>query len=120
MSFDSTPLQVGKIVSVKTTYNKQPTTSIYVKEATNPSQGVYDALEKFNKTHPLEIPYQHPKVKASDSAVVTLIKSQMKLRDIIFTDAVLEEITFSKTPLTKSPIWWMNRDVVTVHEWRWF
>ena len=99
ITFSNTTLQPNTAVLVQATYEKKAT-PIYVQEATNPSQGVYDALASFDQNSPIEIPYQNnPKASASDPKVVKSIKSQMKLKDIIFTEVVLKKITFSNTPL---------------------
>ena len=53
ITFSKTYLQLNKAVEVQATYGKKPT-PIYVKELV---QTVDNALAEFNKTHPLEIPY---------------------------------------------------------------
>ena len=103
ITFSSTILQPNTAVQVQATYNKKAT-SIYVKEAEkakDPDQVIYDALKEFNYKNPIVIPYNktNPTAPASNPAVTTAIKSQMKKRDPIFTDQVLAEITFSKTAL---------------------
>ena len=100
ISFSKTPLQPGTATKITATYKKKPT-AIYVREAANPAQGVYEALAKFDTTTPIAIAYNHktPTALASNPKVTTAIKSQMKKRDPIFTDPVLAEITFSKTAL---------------------
>ena len=97
ITFSKTALQPGTAVEVQATYKEQATT-IYVKETKNL---IYEALAKFDTTTPIAIAYNHktPTALASNPAVTTAIKSQMKKRDPIFTDPVLAEITFSKTPL---------------------
>ena len=103
ITFSSTILQPNTAVQVQATYNKKAT-SIYVKEAEkakDPDQVIYDALKEFNYKNPIVISYNktNPTAPASNPAVTTAIKSQMKKRDPIFTDQVLAEITFSKTAL---------------------
>ena len=100
ITFSKTALQPGTAVEIKATYKKKPT-AIYVREAANPAQGVYKALATFDQKHPIVILFneKNPTALASNPAVTTAIKSQMKKRDPIFTDPVLAEITFSKTPL---------------------
>ena len=100
ITFSKTALQPGTAVEVQATYKEQATT-IYVREAANPAQGVYKALATFDQKHPIVILFNEktPTALASNPAVTTAIKSQMKKRDPIFTDPVLAEITFSKTPL---------------------
>ena len=100
ITFSKTALQPGTAVEVQATYKEQAT-PIYVKEAANPAQGVYKALATFDQKHPIVILFNEktPTALASNPAVTTAIKSQMKKRDPIFTDPVLAEITFSKTPL---------------------
>ena len=53
ITYSKTYLQLNKVVEVQATYGKKPT-PIYVKELV---QTVDNALAEFNKTHPLEIPY---------------------------------------------------------------
>ena len=63
---------------------------------------IYDALNKFTKTSPLEIPYQTktPTAKVSDSAITKAVKELMKAKvPAIFTDTVLGKIKFDDTPL---------------------
>ena len=100
ITFSKTPLQPGTAVEIQAIYKKKPT-AIYVQEAANPAQGVYKALAKLDQKHPIVILFneKNPTALASNPAVTTAIKSQMKKRDPIFTDPVLAEITFSKTPL---------------------
>ena len=100
ITFSKTALQPGTAVEVQATYKEQAT-PIYVREAANPAQGVYKALATFDQKHPIVILFneKNPTALASNPAVTNAIKSQMKKRDHIFTDPVLAEITFSKTPL---------------------
>ena len=100
ITFSNTALQVNRAVQVVATYNEKATT-IYVKEPKNPGQGIYDALEKFNQTNPIEIPYNtaNPTAPASDPKVTKAIKDQLKSKNPIFTDPVVAGITFSNTAL---------------------
>ena len=100
ITFSNTSLQVNTAVPVQATYNKKAT-PIYVKEAKNPDQGVYDALASFDQNSSIEIPYNqaNPQAPASDAVVAPKIKTAMKSRNPIFTGAVLKKITFSNTPL---------------------
>ena len=106
IKFDETLLKVGEVVAVKATYNddQEKAVTIYIKEPENFDQGVYDALASFVQNNPIEIPYnqKNPTAPASNPAVTTAIKSQMKKKDPIFTDPVLAEITFSNTPLQEN------------------
>ena len=100
IKFDDTPLKVGEVVAVKATYNndQEKAVTIYVKEAKNLDQGVYDALASFDQKHPLEIPYnqKNPKAPASDPAITGSIQAQLKVKNPIFTDAVVQAITFNE------------------------
>ena len=100
ITFSKTALQPGTAVEIQAIYKNKPTT-IYVQEAANPAQGVYKALATFDQKHPIVIPFneKNPTALASNPAVTTAIKSQMKKRNPIFSDPVLAEISFSKTPL---------------------
>ena len=72
-----------------------------VNGCTKGKETIYDALDKFGKKeNPIEIPYQSLKAKASDPAVTKLIRDQLKSKKpTIFTDDVVKDISFSKTPL---------------------
>ena len=100
IKFDDTPLKVGEVVAVKATYNndQEKAVTIYVKEAKNPDQGVYDALASFDQKHPLEIPYNQksPTAPASDPVITGSIQAQLKVKNPIFTDAVVQAITFNE------------------------
>ena len=100
ITFNEATMQPNTAVPVQATYNKKAT-PIYVKEAKNADQGVYDALASFDQNSPIEIPYNqaNPKAPASDSVVAPKIKTAMKSRNPIFTDALAAEITFSSTSL---------------------
>ena len=97
ITFSNTPLQENTAVQVQATYKEQAT-PIYVKEAKNPDQGVYDALASFDQKHPLEIPYNQksPTAPASDPVITGSIQAQLKFKNPIFTDAVVQAITFNE------------------------
>ena len=98
ITLDSTKLIPDQPVLVQVTYRGTTVVQIYIWEKISPA---FAALKKFSQKNPIVIPYnkKNPTAIASDPAVTTAIKSQMKKRDPIFTDPVLAEITFSKTPL---------------------
>ena len=97
ITFSNTPLQENTAVEVQATYKEQAT-PIYVKEAKNLDQGVYDALASFDQKHPLEIPYnqKNPTAPASDPVITGSIQAQLKVKNPIFTDAVVQAITFNE------------------------
>ena len=98
ITLDSTKLIPDQPVLVQATYRGTTVVQIYIWEKISPA---FAALKKFSQKNPIVIPdnKKNPTAIASDPAVTTAIKSQMKKRDPIFTDPVLAEITFSKTPL---------------------
>ena len=106
IKFDDTPLKVGEAVAVKATYNndQEKAVTIYIKEAKNLDQGVYDVLATFDQKHPIEILYQtNPTAPASDPAITKVIRDQLKSKNpTIFTSTVVAEITFSNTPLQEN------------------
>ena len=98
ITLDSTKLIPDQPVLVQVTYRGTTVVKIYIWEKISPA---FAALKKFSQNNPIVITYnkKNPTALASNPAVTTAIKSQMKKRDPIFTDPVLAEITFSKTPL---------------------
>ena len=99
ITFDDTHFQENALVSVPVTYNNDnKKIPIYVKENT---QGVSDALKRFDQAHPIKIPYHqaNPQIRVKDPAILPKIKSQMQSRDPIFKDKLLSNITFSDTLL---------------------
>ena len=103
ITFNDVALATDTTVEVEATYKDQKA-SIYIKEPATDEAGVFDALKKFDKDHPLEIPFQGGKSKAkvSDEAITKTIKNLMKLEDVIFTDEVLAKIKFDDTLLVKN------------------
>ena len=101
ITFSNTPLKENTAVQVQATY-KEKATPIYVKEAKNPDQGVYDALAYFTKKNPLLVIYQE-KYKTS-LASSTELTGQLRLtlgykRPDIFTETLVSQITFGDEPL---------------------
>ena len=98
ITLDSTKLIPDQPVLVQVTYRGTTVVKIYIWEKISP---VFAALKKFSQKNPIEIPYnqKNPKVPASDPVVALKIKSAMKSKNPIFTDAVVGEITFSSTSL---------------------
>ena len=100
ITFSSTILQPNTAVEVQATYNKKAT-SIYVKEAKkakDPDQVIYDALASFDQNKPIEIPYnqKNPKAPANDPVITGSIQARLKVKNPIFTDAVVQAITFNE------------------------
>ena len=101
ITFSNTSLQPNTAVPVQATYQEKATL-IYVKEAKNPDQGVYDSLKAFANKNPLLLVYQkkYQKSPAIDETVTKYLRLILGYkRPGIFTEKIVRQITFNNTPL---------------------
>ena len=98
ITLDSTKLIPDQPVLVQVTYRVTTVVQIYIWEKISPA---FAALKKFSQKNPIVITYnkKNPTALASSSLVTKAIQSRMKSRNPIFTDDVVKDISFSKTPL---------------------
>ena len=95
ITLDNTKLIPDQPVLVQVTYRGTTVVKIYIWEKINPA---FAALKKFSQNNPIEIPYnqKNPKAPANDPVITDSIRAQLKVKNPIFTDAVVQAITFNE------------------------
>ena len=95
ITLDSTKLIPDQPVLVQVTYRGTTVVKIYIWEKISPA---FAALKKFSQNNPIEIPYnqKNPKAPANDPVITGSIQAQLKVKNPIFTDAVVQAITFNE------------------------
>ena len=102
--FQSTHLSPGIVIKLKTYYSSsewQGTLVFNVKENSQQTQAVCDALEKINQKEPLHIDYLKADATALASKAVVTAKLRLALqkRSKIFTQKITNSIKFNDTPV---------------------
>ena len=95
ITLDSTKLIPDQPVLVQVTYRGTTVVKIYIWEKISPA---FAALKKFSQNNPIEIPYnqKNPKAPANDPVITGSIQARLKVKNPIFTDAVVQAITFNE------------------------
>ena len=102
--FQNTPLSPGIVIKLQAYYSSsewQGSLLFYLKENSQQTQAVCDALKKINKQEPLHIDYLKADATALASKAVVTAKLRLVLqkRSKIFSQKITSSIKFSDTPL---------------------
>ena len=102
--FQNTPLSPGIVIKLQAYYSSsewQGSFIFYLKENSQQTQAVCDALKKINKQEPLHIDYLKADATALASKAVVTAKLRLALqkRSKIFSQKITSSIKFSDTPL---------------------